>query len=165
MGSHWSSPPVTAARAAAAVAGGEARREEETCTGSLFLVADALHEHHHGRPNIAGATCVPHERDALLAFKEGVVGDPVGRLASWRTGEDCFRHWRGVRCSNLTGHVLKLHLRNTDGGEAAMSGKVSSSLLSLQHLRHHDLSMNNLQALPRFLRIAGEGPIPEFLLE
>uniref|UniRef100_A0A0D3HN52 non-specific serine/threonine protein kinase n=1 Tax=Oryza barthii TaxID=65489 RepID=A0A0D3HN52_9ORYZ len=100
------------------------------CTGSLFLVSDALHEHHHGRPNIAGATCVPHERDALLAFKEGVVGDPAGRLASWRPREDCFRHWRGVRCSNLTGHVLKLHLHNTDGGEAAMSGKYSGQLAS-----------------------------------
>uniref|UniRef100_A0A0E0R9T2 non-specific serine/threonine protein kinase n=1 Tax=Oryza rufipogon TaxID=4529 RepID=A0A0E0R9T2_ORYRU len=126
------------------------------CTGSLFLVADALHEHHHGRPNIAGATCVPHERDALLAFKEGVVGDPAGRLASWRTGEDCFRHWRGVRCSNLTGHVLKLHLRNTDGGEAAMSGKelylqgnhftgtLPNWLGQLTSLVILDLSMNNI---------------------
>lgn len=112
------------------------------------------------------AACVPQERDALLAFKEGVTSDPGALLGSWQRGgheQDCCR-WRGVRCSNLTGHVLRLHLRNrrisydgygrrsVDGG---LVGEISRSLLSLQHLEHLDLSMNSLQG--------PSGRIPQFL--
>uniref|UniRef100_A0A0D3HN21 non-specific serine/threonine protein kinase n=1 Tax=Oryza barthii TaxID=65489 RepID=A0A0D3HN21_9ORYZ len=49
--------------------------------------------------------CVPEERDALLAFRDGVTGDPAGRLATWRRrggGGDCCR-WRGLaRSSELS---------------------------------------------------------------
>ncbi|KAB8115597.1 hypothetical protein EE612_056200 [Oryza sativa] len=114
-----------------------------------------------------GGGCKPRERDALLAFKEGIVKDPAGLLSSWQRGghydddddqlleEDCCQ-WRGVRCSNLTGHVVKLNLRNdyADVG-TGLVGEIGHSLISLEHLRYLDLSMNNL---------AGPtGHVPEFL--
>nr|CDM85725.1 unnamed protein product [Triticum aestivum] len=109
-------------------------------------------------------TCVPEERDALLSFKEGVTSDPGGLLTSWRRGSDCCR-WRHVRCSNQTGRVVALSLRNAPGGaelddrgndEGALVGRISPSLLSLSRLRHLDLSRNYLEgspdaALPAFL--------------
>ncbi|KAJ1282951.1 hypothetical protein BS78_03G090200, partial [Paspalum vaginatum] len=111
-----------------------------------------------GRGNSASASCIPHERDALLAFKHGVTSDPAGLLSSWqRDGDDgeqdCCR-WRGVTCSNWTGHVRKLRLRST-GAAAAMVGEISPSLLALEHLEHLDLSNNELEG--------STGRLPEFL--
>ena len=104
-------------------------------------------------------SCIPHERDALLAFKHAVTSDPAGLLTSWRRDgghgeQDCCR-WRGVRCSNRTGHVHELRLRNTGEVEAAMEGKISPSLLALDHLEHLDLSWNDLTG--------PSGRLPEFL--
>uniref|UniRef100_K3ZN38 Leucine-rich repeat-containing N-terminal plant-type domain-containing protein n=1 Tax=Setaria italica TaxID=4555 RepID=K3ZN38_SETIT len=102
-------------------------------------------------------SCIPHERDALLSFKHGITSDPAGLLNSWRRDgghdeQDCCR-WRGVRCSNRTGHVHKLRLRGNY--EEGMEGKISPSLLALDHLEHLDLSSNHL---------AGPtGRLPEFL--
>ncbi|EEE52285.1 hypothetical protein OsJ_34275 [Oryza sativa Japonica Group] len=109
-------------------------------------------------PAAIGNYCEPRERDALLAFKEGVTDDPAGLHASWRRGggqlqEDCCQ-WRGVRCSNLTGHVVKLRLRNDHAG-TALAGEIGQSLISLEHLRYLDLSMNNLAG--------STGHVPEFL--
>ncbi|XP_062198355.1 receptor-like protein EIX2 isoform X2 [Phragmites australis] len=97
----------------------------------------------------AGAACAPKERDALLAFRQGI--DPWGLLASWQPEDehDCCQ-WEGVQCSNLTGHVLELHLSNGD-----LTGEISRSLLSLQHLEYVDVSMNSLQG--------PTGQVPEFL--
>nr|BDI54640.1 LRR receptor-like serine/threonine-protein kinase GSO1 [Triticum aestivum] len=106
------------------------------------------HQHAHG------GGCIPAERAALLSFKEGVTSNNTNLLASWQ-GQDCCR-WRGVSCSNRTGHVIKLRLRNpnvalyTDGyydvcgGASALFGEISPSLLSLKHLEYLDLSMNCL---------------------
>lgn len=107
--------------------------------------AVAAPRHHHA------ASCLPQERDALLAFKRSITHDPAGRLASWQEGKgDCCR-WRGVRCSNQTGHVLGLHLRNVirnvyrdDPRPTLLSGHISPSLLYLQRLEYLDLSMNNI---------------------
>ena len=62
--------------------------------------------------NVSRPTCIPHERDDLLAFKHGITGDPAGVLDSWHGGghgeqHDCCR-WRGVRCSTRTSHVSEL---------------------------------------------------------
>ncbi|KAF7063109.1 hypothetical protein CFC21_069639 [Triticum aestivum] len=105
--------------------------------------------------------CIPAERAALLSFHKGVTSDNAGVLASWH-GHDCCR-WRGVHCSNQTGHVIKLHLRNTSpdldpydvcDDANSLVGEISSSLLSLKHLEHMDLSMNCLgpnSVIPQFL--------------
>ena len=48
---------------------------------------------------VAHATCWPRERDALLAFKQGIK-DTSGVLASWqKRRQDCCS-WTGVTCSN-----------------------------------------------------------------
>ncbi|KAF8665206.1 hypothetical protein HU200_054102 [Digitaria exilis] len=114
--------------------------------------------------NNVGTSCIPHERDALLTLKQGITKDPYGLLDSWRGGDKDCCHWRGVRCSNRTGHVLKLELRNVHATRdddydqvrnTALVGQISHALLFLDRLFHLDLSMNYLNG--------SSGRIPEFL--
>ncbi|CAL9204402.1 unnamed protein product, partial [Musa hybrid cultivar] len=104
-----------------------------------------------------------------MEFKQR-VRDPSHRLSSW-VGEDCCS-WKGIRCSNVTGHVIELHLRNRHRSDVsymgcsetnfddddvgcrwALHGGITPSLLSLQHLNHLDLSGNNFEGnrIPEFL--------------
>ncbi|XP_042517159.1 receptor-like protein EIX2 [Macadamia integrifolia] len=116
-------------------------------------------------------SCKEGERQALLEFKAGLT-DASGRLSSW-VGDDCCR-WRGVGCNNMTGHVIKLHLRNQikesflgfdvfnnaiEGidpeatNKTSLGGTISPSLLKLKHLNYLDLSFNNFQGtnIPKFI--------------
>ncbi|KAF7099239.1 hypothetical protein CFC21_100899 [Triticum aestivum] len=113
-----------------------------------------------GQASVSEA-CLSSERDALLSFKASIF-DPAGRLSSWRHGDNCCQ-WKGVRCSNRTGHVIKLNLRNIDMDAdgfpilnrslSLSAGEMSSSLATLQHLRYLDLSYNDFNAtsIPLFL--------------
>ncbi|XP_050254133.1 receptor-like protein EIX2 [Quercus robur] len=120
--------------------------------------------------------CIEGERQALLQFKKGLVDD-YGRLSSWQSGDEnknCC-NWEGVRCSNLTGHVLELHLSAIQNER--FGGMISSSLLELPYLTYLDLSFNdfNQSYLPKFigslsnlkhLDLTGanlSGPIPHHL--
>ncbi|GJN04622.1 hypothetical protein PR202_ga22186 [Eleusine coracana subsp. coracana] len=93
--------------------------------------------------------CLLHERDALLTFKHGITNDTENTLASWQLHQDCCR-WKGITCSNFTGHVVKLDLR-----DAHLLGQISPSLLSLEYLEYLDLSTNfqgrPIQRVPEFL--------------
>ncbi|WOK97115.1 hypothetical protein Cni_G05823 [Canna indica] len=117
--------------------------------------------------------CHDSERKALMEFKQG-LRDPLSkRLSSWVVEQDCCT-WEGIRCDNITGHVLVLDLRNRNrsglgddcddqdlyiwskdgyGCKWALDGDISPSLLSLQHLERLDLSGNHFkyERIPKFL--------------
>ena len=98
------------------------------------------------------AAGIETEKLALLKLKQGLL-DPSHRLSSW-VGDDCCK-WRGVVCSNRTGHVIKLNLRGLedDGIDGKFGGEISHSLLDLKYLNYLDLSMNNFEGtkIPKFI--------------
>ncbi|XP_072953816.1 receptor-like protein EIX2 [Typha angustifolia] len=115
-------------------------------------------------PKGGGRSCIQRERDALLSFKASIE-DPSDVLSSWHTGQDCCR-WRGVVCSNNTGHVVKLDLHNnfivfnydynTDVINykfRTLGGEISPSLLAIEHLNYLDLSYNDFgcKRIPEFI--------------
>ncbi|TYI54513.1 hypothetical protein E1A91_D11G079700v1 [Gossypium mustelinum] len=58
-------------------------------------------------------TCIQSERQALLRFKQHLK-DPSNRLSSWTKNGDCCR-WDGIICSNVSGHLIELHLGSSRG--------------------------------------------------
>ncbi|XP_028207635.1 receptor-like protein EIX2 isoform X2 [Glycine soja] len=107
--------------------------------------------------------CIQTEREALLQFKAALVDD-YGMLSSWTTSDCC--QWQGIRCSNLTAHVLMLDLHGQVKFSHAFAdditdivwqryirGEIHKSLMELQQLNYLNLSWNYFQ---------GRG-IPEFL--
>uniref|UniRef100_A0A0E0BKB5 non-specific serine/threonine protein kinase n=1 Tax=Oryza glumipatula TaxID=40148 RepID=A0A0E0BKB5_9ORYZ len=101
------------------------------------------------RPDDPSTGCLPHESDALLAFKQGITFDYYGFLSSWQRRqdeEDCCL-WRGVTCSNRTGHVVKLDL-----SDLGLEGQISPSLIYLERLEYLDLSWNWFNgSIPAFM--------------
>ncbi|KAL7595061.1 hypothetical protein Lser_V15G28993 [Lactuca serriola] len=90
--------------------------------------------------------CLDKERDALLLFK-APLQDPDGRLSSWTAEDDDCCKWRGVVCSNQTGHVTGLDLNGY-----WLEGEISHSLLNLTYLNHLDLSINFFSGtIPTFI--------------
>ncbi|XP_034710604.1 receptor-like protein EIX2 [Vitis riparia] len=108
------------------------------------------------KPN--SLACNEKEKQALLRFKQALT-DPANSLSSWSLTEDCCG-WAGVRCNNVSGRVVELHLGNTYdpyavkfNGRSALRGEISPALLELEHLNFLDLSTNDF----------GGAPIPSFL--
>ncbi|XP_044953887.1 receptor-like protein 30 [Hordeum vulgare subsp. vulgare] len=120
---------------------------------AMVIFSVAAHARQLQRAHAAGASCLPHERDALLALKQAINTDPYDNvLASWqRRHKHCCRWW-GVTCSKETGHVIEL-----DFGGTGLDGKISPSLLSLEHLEYLKLYATNL------LGPDGTSLFPEFL--
>ncbi|KAJ6868240.1 LRR receptor-like serine/threonine-protein kinase FLS2 isoform X2 [Populus alba x Populus x berolinensis] len=98
---------------------------------------------------VKGATfgCIERERQALLKFKEGIIDD-YGLLSTWGSEEekrDCCK-WRGVGCNNRTGHVTHLDLhRENYNMQQYLTGKISNSLVELQHLSYLNLSGSDFE--------------------
>ncbi|XP_021832232.1 LRR receptor-like serine/threonine-protein kinase GSO1 [Prunus avium] len=85
--------------------------------------------------------CIERERQALLAFKRGLV-DKSDSLSSWGSEaqkQDCCR-WIGVYCSNQTGHVIQLDLSYNSEFYNLQGKMISPKLIELQHLQHLDLT-------------------------
>ncbi|KAH7667709.1 Non-specific serine/threonine protein kinase protein [Dioscorea alata] len=105
--------------------------------------------------------CIKAERDALLAFKAQITHHKAHPISSWgdQNDDDCC-HWVGVRCNNISGHVVRLNLQPSRPQSSDdtcdkwdLSGNISESLIGLQHLTYLDLSNNcflNI-SIPKFL--------------
>ncbi|CAL2241509.1 unnamed protein product [Prunus armeniaca] len=94
---------------------------------------------HNKRDTNVTRRCIERERQALLAFKRGLV-DKSDFLSSWGSEaqkQDCCG-WVGVSCSNQTGHVLQLDLSDEVQSEFdKVQGKmISPKLIELHHLQH-----------------------------
>ncbi|CAN6684192.1 unnamed protein product [Malus baccata var. baccata] len=131
----------------------------QTTTKLCFCLADGELS-----SSVKTNSCIDEERLALLIFKQHLV-DRSSRLSSW-VGHDCCR-WEGISCNNLTGHVVKMDLRNryrelysnfdeysdlSAYEKAQLGGKINASLLSLKHLNYLDLSFNDFHHIqvPKF---------------
>ncbi|KAK4283087.1 hypothetical protein QN277_000082 [Acacia crassicarpa] len=99
--------------------------------------------------------CLEQERQSLLKFK-ATLTDPYHRLSSWNSNSDCC-HWNAITCDTVSGHVLKLDLRNPcysssefcDYSQQSVEAlQVDQSLVQLEHLSHLDLSGNQFHASP-----------------
>ncbi|CAL9007153.1 unnamed protein product [Prunus brigantina] len=129
----------------------------------------------HMSPSIIG--CIERERQALLAFKQGLVVDTRSQIVStWGTSEgqnkDCCT-WKGVYCSNQTGQVVELQLGSQSLQGSAMDvwgnmsslqvlnltdnqleGDITNSFSELCSLRSLGLSNNNFSGeFPKFVQI------------
>ncbi|XP_024046504.1 receptor-like protein EIX1 [Citrus clementina] len=100
----------------------------------------------------ADIKCIERERQALLMFKQGLI-DEYGHLSSWGNEDDkkdCCK-WRGVSCSNQTGHVTMLNLQFRS--YMPLRGNISSSLIGLQHLNYLNMKYNDFggKQIPAFI--------------
>ncbi|XP_016652539.1 PREDICTED: LRR receptor-like serine/threonine-protein kinase GSO2 [Prunus mume] len=120
------------------------------------------HNHSHSlRDAKVTVRCIERERQALLAFKRGLV-DEFNYLSSWGSEaekQDCCR-WEGVYCSNQTGHVIELYLGYYFPGKmiqlqpySVQVKMISPKLIELQHLQYLYLTridFNKIQ-IPNFI--------------
>ncbi|KAK3184120.1 hypothetical protein Dsin_031406 [Dipteronia sinensis] len=92
--------------------------------------------------NVCVSLHLDHQERKLI-FKQGLI-DEDGLLSSWGS-KDCCK-WRGVSCSNLTGHVVELDLQFRTPSEVMyiqpLRDSITSSLLELQHFRGQQISAN-----------------------
>ncbi|KAH7841071.1 hypothetical protein Vadar_025155 [Vaccinium darrowii] len=107
----------------------------------VFVVALlACNKHSSSLASNPKISCIETEKQALLKFKDTVIDDH-GILSSWGSEpdkKDCCKWW-GVKCNDDTGHLTVLNLSSS----FPLSGKISPSLLELQHLKYLDLSGND----------------------
>ncbi|QCD94733.1 LRR receptor-like serine/threonine-protein kinase FLS2 [Vigna unguiculata] len=78
------------------------------------------------------------------------IVDDYGMLSSWTTPHCC--QWKGIRCSNLTAHILSLDLHG-EFVDLHLSGEIHKSLMELPQLQYLNLSYNSFE----------DSHIPEFI--
>ncbi|XP_015962400.3 receptor-like protein EIX2 isoform X1 [Arachis duranensis] len=90
---------------------------------------------------VPSVKCIESERQALLSLKRGFNVTYDDWLSSWGDGEQqqecCI--WEGIKCSNVTGHVIMLDL-HVDPFDGMTVESISPSLGELHHLKYLDLS-------------------------
>ncbi|MCD9645412.1 hypothetical protein HAX54_034294 [Datura stramonium] len=115
----------------------------------------------------SSSLCPRDQSTALLNFKKTLTAFPSStyswcdfygqksypKTSSWNASRDCCL-WDGVKCNELTGHVIELDLSCSQ-----LDGVIdsNSSLFQLSHLQRLDLSFNNLygsQISPKFGRFS-----------
>uniref|UniRef100_A0A1D1XYJ8 Receptor kinase-like protein Xa21 n=1 Tax=Anthurium amnicola TaxID=1678845 RepID=A0A1D1XYJ8_9ARAE len=104
-----------------------------TFTTAAAGVAVASSSHHSGKQT---------DGLSLLAFKDGIVGDPMGAFSSWN-GSLHYCRWRGVTCGRR--HPERVTALNLSS--LRLSGSVSPSITNLSFLRMIDLSDNLLHGI------------------
>ncbi|BAU02197.1 hypothetical protein VIGAN_11167500, partial [Vigna angularis var. angularis] len=64
-------------------------------------------------------------------------------LSSWTTPDCC--QWEGIRCTNLTAHIISLHLpgQYNEVSPRYIRGEIHKSLMELRHLQYLKLSFND----------------------
>ncbi|KAH9319883.1 hypothetical protein KI387_021652, partial [Taxus chinensis] len=90
----------------------------------------------------ANVACLPHERDALLAFMNATLDESLVIVKypwNWNGFNCC--EWRGVECSKSTSHVIELHLAYFSWGYGKRLHPILFHLKSLEYL---DLRYNSL---------------------
>ncbi|MED6159924.1 hypothetical protein PIB30_046755 [Stylosanthes scabra] len=110
--------------------------------------------------------CIPSEREALLTFKHHLI-DSSNRLSSWNASNPNCCAWDYVVCSNITAHVLELHLNTSWDAfyqcdlvinfvayvRHEFRGELNDSLVELKNLNYLNLSGNDFggMQIPTFL--------------
>ncbi|XP_016468510.1 receptor-like protein Cf-9 homolog [Nicotiana tabacum] len=94
--------------------------------------------------SFSSTLCPIDQSISLLKFKETLTIDPTRswcypKTVSWNMSRDCCI-WDGVKCDELSGHVIELDLSCSQ-----LKGKIDSnnSLFQLSHLQRLNLSMND----------------------
>ncbi|GMI74186.1 receptor like protein 6 [Hibiscus trionum] len=120
--------------------------------GSLFMVL-VLMLHLSWSFSSTAHLCLPHQRAALLQFKNSISIDyycgedyyvEYPMTESWNKSIDCCS-WDGVKCDELTGHVIGIDLSHS-----CLTGSLfaNNSLFRLHTLQWLDLSFNYLYGSP-----------------
>ncbi|KAK8559652.1 hypothetical protein V6N13_016392 [Hibiscus sabdariffa] len=106
-------------------------------------------------PSPSSPLCLPHQRAALLRFKNSIsldyfCGDnyyaAYPKTETWNKSIDCCS-WEGVKCDEMTGHVIGINLsRSCLVG--SLFASANNSLFLLHNLQWLDLSYNFLYDSP-----------------
>ncbi|PQQ15388.1 LRR receptor-like serine/threonine-protein kinase GSO2 isoform X1 [Prunus yedoensis var. nudiflora] len=99
--------------------------------------------------------CIERERQALLAFKHGLLVDEDNLLSSWSSEapkQDCCK-WIGVYCNNQTGHVIGLDLSYEVISEDYLQVGNLTNLVYLDLSYNSFTNAENLNWLPPLLSL------------
>ncbi|KAM0908748.1 hypothetical protein ACQ4PT_015235 [Festuca glaucescens] len=122
------------------VQGPLAKHNAMAAASFLFLLILATASSVGSASETSNGSCFLAERVALLSFKAGITSDPANLLISWQQGHHDYCRWGGVTCSNRTGHIIKLDVRNRSPTENPDSHSLRGQLQVSQQERRPNSS-------------------------